>query len=179
MHYETGIRAVLWVTDNCRHQSVTCTVAVVLRVNPICFRGSWSSRISGLPFLVTSCWVFKAETSPRAFPYGSFWDIFFAWKIINLPTKVAEVSWAWGPTAEAAGQWGFSAAQLGGDSLCILWHLSITCFHMLCAWECADLSRLTFFFWPMIQINSLYFIIFHLNSSSHSFKVLKDEKSGM
>lgn len=117
MHYETGIRAVLWVTDNCRHQSVTCTVAVVLRVNPICFRGSWSSRISGLPFLVTSCWVFKAETSPRAFPYGSFLGYIFclenhkpphqsSWSELGMRAD-CRGCWAVGLLSSSAGGWFF------------------------------------------------------------------------
>lgn len=86
----------LSITDSCRYQSITCAVAVLLHVNPICFCDSLSNRISSLAFLVTSCQVhktyYKGNNIIKSIPLRPIFVMYFCLENNKKPTKADQVS---------------------------------------------------------------------------------------
>lgn len=104
----------------------------------------------------------------------------FAWKIIQPPPKqIKSISFSCG-CAGAARPLGSSAAQRhGGGWWYILWHLSVTCFHVLHVWEFAvapvytaflarETSGLYYFIWIVAHIVLKYR---QMKNKGHHFTV--------
>lgn len=154
----------LSIPDSCRYQSITCTVAVLLHVNPICFCDSLSNRISSLRFLLTSCRVHKTcyvgNNVIKSIPLSPIFVMYFCLENNKKPPK--QIKWVrWDcRSAEAARQWGSPAGRRHGVALCASSGtsqlLAFTCYLDENLQSCASLHYLP---GPWDKCKSLYFNI--------------------